>query len=245
MTISAVTSKREVVVPNSYCGNYMKVLILEEDPGLAALVSGHLSRVGFVTDTVLSGAYALEMLRQHNYEVMIMDLSMPDMDAGTLLAERMRTSNRNVPCIVVGEADSPEKTIRWLNAGVDDYLIKPFDLGELEARMRAVLRRTRAQTERFSRFANLHIDWDSGSFAVNGHYLALTRKEAGLLAEMLRMSPRVMTKEQLTNRLYSFDSAVSANAIEAMISRLRRKLTRAAAECRVETVRGVGYRFVA
>lgn len=223
----------------------MKLLIIESDPSLVQLLSGHLARMGFAVDPVQSGGGAVELLRQYRYDALILDLSLPDMDGAAVLAARIRTPNRATPCVVVSEHDSPGYKVRWLNAGADDYVFKPFDFGELEARLRAVLRRTGSFVGRHVQLGNLYVDLESGNVMVDGSYLPLTRKEAMLFVEMLRMSPRVITKEHLDNHLYSYEKSVTLNAIEAIVSRLRRKLAKAGAECRIETAHGIGYHFVA
>ena len=141
--------------------------------------------------------------------------------------------------------DAVDDRVRGLNGGADDYLVKPFALVELEARLRAVLRRPGPRTEAVYTCGSLTFDATSRLAAVSGTVLDLPRRESALLEELLRARGRVVIKDVLEERLYGFDQAVTRNAIEATASRLRRSLAEAGADVRIETKRGIGYRLVA
>ncbi len=141
--------------------------------------------------------------------------------------------------------DALEDRVRGLDAGADDYIVKPFALAELEARLRAVLRRPGGRDGPVRACGRLLFDVTARAASVDGVPLDLTRREAALLEELLRVGGRVVVKDTLEERLYGFDEPVTPNALEAAVSRLRRRLGEAGAGVRIETKRGIGYRLVA
>ncbi|WP_312467791.1 response regulator transcription factor [Stutzerimonas nitrititolerans] len=223
----------------------MKLLVVEDHPALRGLLHKHLQRAGFVVDTAEHGRQAQAMLGLSRYDAMILDLGLPDMHGLSLLAARSATRNNDLPCIILTACDALESRVAGLDAGADDYLLKPFEMPELEARLRAVLRRPGMRSERRMRLGNLSLCPDTRDVQVAQRPLLLSKREVALLGELLRSAPRVVIKDHLEERLYSLDAAVTPNAIEALVSRLRRKLLAAGADSSIETLRGLGYRLVA
>lgn len=223
----------------------MKLLVVEDHPALRGLLHKHLQRAGFVVDTAEHGRQAQAMLGLSRYDAMILDLGLPDMHGLSLLAARSATRNNDLPCIILTACDALESRVAGLDAGADDYLLKPFEMPELEARLRAVLRRPGMRSERRLRLGNLSLCPDTRDVQVAQRPLLLSKREVALLGELLRSAPRVVIKDHLEERLYSLDAAVTPNAIEALVSRLRRKLQAAGADSSIETLRGLGYRLVA
>jgi len=222
----------------------MKLLIVDDHGPLRGLLAEHMERSGFVVDQAGSGRQALDAMAVARYDAMVLDMGLPDMDGIEVLTARNAGRNGPVPCIVLTARDALESKIAGLNAGADDYVLKPVDVAELEARIRAVLRRS---SHGFIALAqgNLSYEPQSRHATIGGVALQLPRREAMLLEELLRSAPRLVIKDVLEERLYAHSEGVTLNAIEALVSRLRRKLEAAGASVRIETVRGLGYRLVA
>ncbi|MCB5363412.1 response regulator transcription factor [Pusillimonas sp. CC-YST705] len=220
----------------------MKLLVIEDHPSLRALLVEHLQHQGFAVDAVMSGQDALAAQRTTQYDAMILDLGLPDMDGLRVLEQRACGHHGPLPCIVLTARDAVESRISSLNAGADDYMLKPFDIRELEARVRAVLRRASRSTATLT-CGNLHFEPQSRHACVDGNMLDLSRRETMLLEALLLASPRIVVKEFLEEQLYTSSESVTLNAIEALVSRLRRKLSTSGAQASIHTVRGIGYRL--
>lgn len=221
----------------------MKLLVVEDHPALRELLLRHLQRSGFVVDVAEQGREAVAMLALSRYDAMLLDLGLPDMNGLAVLAARSSTRNADLPCIILTACDALEQRIAGLDAGADDYLLKPFELAELEARVRAVLRRPGPRADRRLQLGNLSFCQESRDAHVGSQSLLLSKRELALFEELLRCAPRVVIKDQLEERLYTLSEAVTPNAIEALVSRLRRKLVDAGADSGIETIRGLGYRL--
>ncbi len=226
-------------------GDYsMRILLVEDHPALRQMIRDHLSQKGFVTDTVALGDEALSALRTAAYDAVILDLGLPDIDGMAVLAQLRSGPCGAIPILIVTARDAVQDRIAGLDAGADEYIVKPFDLAELEARLRAVLRRPGRMERDIYRFADLVFDTVSRTAKVGGTPLNLTRRETALLETLLRAAGNVVVRDALEDRLYGFDEPVTPNAIEAAVSRLRRKIKAANARIRIETRRGIGYRVV-
>ncbi|HSX70686.1 MAG TPA: response regulator transcription factor [Pseudomonas sp.] len=221
----------------------MKLLVVEDHPALRDLLLRHLQRGGFVVDVAEHGRQAVAMLSLSRYDAMLLDLGLPDMNGLAVLAARASTRNADLPCIILTACDGLEQRIAGLDAGADDYLLKPFEMAELEARLRAVLRRPGPRAERRLQLGNLSFCLASRDVHVGPQPLLLSKREMALLEELLRCAPRVAIKDHLEERLYALSEAVTPNAVEALVSRLRRKLINAGADSGIETLRGLGYRL--
>ncbi|NYT22613.1 response regulator transcription factor [Alcaligenaceae bacterium] len=221
----------------------MKLLVVEDHPNLRSLLVDHLRHRGFAVDAVDTGQRALAAQCVTRYDAMILDLGLPDMDGQRVLEQRGADRDRPIPCIILTARDAVESRIASLDAGADDYVLKPFDVRELEARIRAVLRRASNSSVTLS-CGNLVFEPRARQASVDGKALDLSRRETMLLEEMLRTSPRIVVKEYLEEHLYADSESVTLNAIEALVSRLRRKLANGGARAGIQTVRGIGYRLL-
>lgn len=221
----------------------MRVLLLEDHPELCKLIGEHLIECGFAVDAVQCGADAVEASRTASYDAVVLDLGLPDMDGLEVLRRLRQRLDGSLPAVIVTARDAIDDRIQGLNAGADDYIVKPFDLAELVARLRAVLRRPGQRQEAELTLGRLSFDSTSRACAVDGHALELSRRETTLLEELMLSKGKVVTRDRLEEHLYSFNEPVTPNALEAVVSRLRRKLSVADAEVMIETIRGIGYRF--
>ncbi len=223
----------------------MRVLLVEDHRAMRDLIADHLRRRGLTVDAVERGDEALAATAVAGYDAVILDLGLPDMDGMEVLRQLRGSRHPDLPALILTARDSIEARIGGLDAGADDYILKPFDLAELEARLRAVLRRPGMRRETVHSHADLSFDPASRTAAVDGTRLDLTRREASVLEELIRAAGRIVVKDALEDRLYGFDDDVSGNALEASVSRLRRKLAAAGSVVGIEATRGIGYRLKA
>jgi len=223
----------------------MRVLLVEDHGAMREMIAAHLRERGFAVDPVACGEDALAATATAAYDAVILDLGLPDMDGMAVLRRLRGGRHPDVPALILTARDSVEARVGGLDAGADDYILKPFDLAELDARLRAVLRRPGARREPVHLFGDLRFDTASRTASAAGTDLDLTRREASLLEELIRAAGRIVVKDALEDRLYGFDDDVSGNALEATVSRLRRKLASTGSMVQVEATRGIGYRLVA
>jgi len=209
------------------------------------MISDHLVERGFTVDAVGRAEDAYAALAVASYDALVLDLGLPDADGMQLLKRARACTVRRLPTLIVTARDALDDRTRGLNAGADDYIVKPFELVELEARLRAVLRRPGVREEIVLSYGPLALDTVSREASVRGVLLDLSRREAALLEELLRAAGRIVVKDTLEDRLYALDRSVTDNALEAIVSRLRKKLAAAHASVRIDTKRGVGYRLLA
>jgi DNA-binding response OmpR family regulator len=221
----------------------MKILLVEDNATLRTLIVAHLRERGFVIDPVATGNDALTAMASASYDAIILDLGLPDID-GLDLLRRVRAGLRaDLPALILTARDAVEQRIAGLDAGADDYILKPFDVAELDARLRAVLRRPGARQHPVHVFQDLSFDTASRTATRADAVIDLTPREAGLFEELIRNGNRIVVRDSLAERLYGIDEDVSANALEATVSRLRRKLAAAGSVVHIETMRGIGYRL--
>ncbi len=221
----------------------MRVLLVEDHQAIREMIADHLRERGFAVDAVGRAEQALSAARVARMDAVVLDLGLPDTD-GMQLLESLRELHSELPAIIVTARDSIEDRLRGLNSGADDYIVKPFNLLELEARLRAVLRRAGSRRETSYSLGGIMFDTVTRQASASGKPLDLTRREAALLEELMRVPGQVITKDRLEDRLYALEDAGSANALEAAVSRLRRKLAGAEARLAIETKWGIGYRLV-
>jgi DNA-binding response OmpR family regulator len=223
----------------------LKILLIEDHAGLRTMVAGYLTSRGFAVDEAGSVDEVRAAMAVTSYDALVLDLGLPDGDGIKLLEEARRRTSGAVPVIVMTARDALDDRVRGLNAGADDYIVKPFDLIELEARLRAVLRRPGGREDMTLRCGALNLNTVSREASVGNVVLDLTRREATLLEELLRARGRIVVKDALEDRIYALGEAVTSNALEAVVSRLRRKLAAANAGVQLDSRRGIGYRLVA
>jgi DNA-binding response OmpR family regulator len=218
----------------------MRILMIEDDSSLAAAVSGNLRKAGFAVDAFALGADGLAALASSPYDLLILDLRLPDAD-GINLLRTIRVTGHPLPILVLTARDSTEDRVLGLDSGADDYLVKPFETSELIARVRALLRRPGAALGVVLEAGNVSFDTSGRVVSVAGARLTLTRRELALLDTLMRGMGRVIPKAVLEEKLYGYGEEFSSNSLEVLVHRLRRKLLSAEATAEVHTVRGVGY----
>ncbi len=221
----------------------MRVLLVEDHADMREMMTAHLREAGFVADSVGRGGEAIEAAGAVVYDVVILDLGLPDQDGLAVLRTLRAEIAPDVPVLVLTARDSVGDRVSGLDAGADDYLLKPFDLGEFDARLRSVLRRPALRRDPVLRFGDLVFDTQAREVLIGECALDLTRREISLLDELIRAGGRTVVRDALEDRLWNLSEPVSGNALEAVVSRLRRRLAQAASRCVVETIRGIGYRL--
>lgn len=216
----------------------MRILVIEDAEDLADAVIDSLRSLGHAVDWAADGHQADELLRTETYQLIILDVMLPGPDGQTLLRQLRRRGDRT-PVLVTTARSQIDTKIHLLDLGADDYIVKPFDLRELEARCRALLRRSHGMASSEATFGNLVFDAAARTVSVNGQPLDLSAREFRLLELFLGNLGRVLTKSALIEQLFDLEQAVTPNAVEMSVSRLRRKLEGASVVIR--TVHGVGY----
>lgn len=218
----------------------MRILLIEDNDRLADLVGKGLKAGGFAVDSFPTVADADAALASVDYQAAILDLGLPDGD-GLDLLKGLRQRGSSLPVLVLTARDGVEDRVRGLNAGADDYVLKPFAMEELLARLRAVLRRPGQALGVQLVCGNVSLDTVSREVTVNGQMVSMPRRETDMLEQLLRRAGRVVRKRALEEGLYGFDDEVSSNSVEALMSRLRKRLQETTASVSVHTLRGVGY----
>ena len=218
-----------------------RVLVVDDDPDVREAVETALQLEGHGVTTATDGLAALKRLGQSEFDAVVLDVLMPNID-GFEVCRRLRAAGNRTPILILTARDSEEDTIRGLDLGADDYLVKPFGLGELLARVRALLRRTRPAGEDAPLwFAGLSLDRQTREASRGERKLELTRTEYSLLELFLRNPRQVLTRELIVERVWNYDFGPTSNPLEVYVSYLRRK-TEAGGEPRlIHTVRGIGY----
>jgi two-component system OmpR family response regulator len=215
----------------------MRILIAEDDTIIADGLSRSLRRGGYAVDCAHTGLEADTALMTSSYDLLILDLGLPKL-SGLEVLKRLRARNSQLPVLILTALDGTGDRVKGLDLGADDYMAKPFELAELEARVRALTRRS-AGTTPVMQFGQLTYDQVGRVAQINGHTLDLSARELGLLEILLTRAGRLVSKDQLVDHLCGWGEEVSHNAIEVYVHRLRKKLE--AGGVRIVTVRGLGY----
>jgi two-component system OmpR family response regulator len=216
----------------------VRILIAEDDPVLADGLTRSLRHADFAVDCVHDGEAADHVLTAQQYDLVILDLGLPGRDGFDVL-KRLRRRGAAVPVLVLTARDALADRVKGLDLGADDYLTKPFDLPELEARVRALIRRGQAGGSAMLTHGPLTLDLSGRRATLNGATLELSARELGVLEVLMLRSGRVVSKEQLAEQLYGWGEEVGANAIEVYVHRLRKKVE--SAGIAIRTIRGLGY----
>ncbi|HQR52665.1 MAG TPA: response regulator transcription factor [Burkholderiales bacterium] len=216
----------------------MRILVVEDDPVLGDGIQRSLAGAGYAIDRVDSGTTADAALAVQDYDLVILDLGLPGMD-GLEVLRRLRHRGGRAPVLILTARDAVGDRVTGLDRGADDYLVKPFDLAELEARARALLRRSQFGAKTEIGFGPLIFDSVGRRASVNGQALELSAREIGVLEVLLARCGRVVAKEHLAERLSRWGEEIGANAVEVYVHRLRRKLEPSGVVIR--TIRGLGY----
>ncbi|MCX5590798.1 response regulator transcription factor [Alcaligenes endophyticus] len=216
----------------------MRILVVEDNEDLGEAISSRLRSAGHSVEWVKNGTDAKRYCELENWDAVLLDIMLPDEDGFSVL-RHVRQHKVATPVLVMTARAEIEDKVSMLDLGADDYLVKPFDFRELEARLRVLMRRPSGQTSSVSVLGNLSIDSASRRITINDEHVEFGRREFCLLEILLNRVGQVVSKERLMTQLFNFDEECSPNAIELHISRIRRKL--GAAHVRIETVRGSGY----
>lgn len=217
----------------------MKLLLAEDDAMIGASVVQGLRLGGFTVDWARDGREAELSLQHADYAVLLLDLGLPRQD-GLEVLKKLRRDGRQIPVLIITARDAVADRVAGLNLGADDYLVKPFDLDELTARIHALVRRRQGRTRPEMGIGTLYLDPLSRVARLHGQPLHLSQREFSLLQALLESPGTVLSREQLEERLYGWDEEIASNAIEVHIHNLRRKLGSAW----IRNVRGVGYKLM-
>lgn len=226
------------ILPATKSDVLMRVLLIEDDTVLGAAVRDQISADGHSVDWVTRLDAAGDHLKSVGYDLILLDLMLPD-GRGQPFLRKLRLGGDVTPVIILSALDQISDRIDGLNAGADDYIIKPFDLSELTARLNAVARRYSGNPNPIISFRDLEVDLAARSVHRAGKPLALTAREWVLFEAFLQRPGQLLSKAQLEDRLYAFDTEIDSNTIEVHVSRLRKKLGHDV----IETSRGLGYRL--
>ncbi len=218
----------------------MRLLIIEDNQRLCQAVAESLRVEGFAVDTAASATEGLRTWRAADYDAVVLDLMLPD-GTGLGALKQMRDRGNMTPVLILTALGSIEDRVRGLDSGADDYLVKPFAMQELIARLRALLRRPGAALGRMLTLGSVKLDTSARIATVADTPIELTRSELIVLEALLRNQGRVISKERLAECLYDFEQERSANSVETQVHRLRKKLAAAGADVSLRTLRGLGY----
>lgn len=214
----------------------MRILVIEDDRLLGDALHAGLAQRGYAVDWVQDGEQGHTALKTETYAAVVLDLGLPRL-SGLELLRRLRAAGNAVPVLILTARDAVNDRVTGLDSGADDYLVKPFDLDELAARLRALIRRGRGEASAVLRVQELDLDPAGRRVRFRGKDIELSAREFDLLHELMLNAGRVLSRQQLEQKLYSWGEEIESNAIEVYVHHLRRKL----APELVRTVRGVGY----
>lgn len=214
----------------------MRLLVVEDDPLLGQGIEVGLKQSGFTVDRVLDGQAAILALSTVDYELMVLDLGLPRL-GGMEVLKTLRAKKCDLPVLILTARDTLQDRVSGLNAGADDYLIKPFDLAELVARIHALLRRAHGRSTPQISYQNLSIDPASLQVFQDDKTIQLSARECAILTHLLEHQGVALSRARLEESLYGWNEEVESNAVEVHIHNLRKKL----GESLIKTIRGVGY----
>jgi two-component system response regulator MprA len=216
-----------------------RILVIEDDEAIVKVLRRGLAYEGYQVDAAYDGETGLVMARDHHPDLVILDLMLPGMD-GLEVAQRLRTVD-NVPILILTAKDTVQDRVQGLDSGADDYLVKPFELEELLARVRALLRRTQQDRSPVLTFADLTLDTATRQAIRRGRTISLTAKEYDLLELFMRHPRQVLTREMIFDRVWGYDFGGESNVLDVYIRYLRQKLEAGDEPRLIHTARGVGY----
>ncbi len=219
----------------------MRVLLVEDDPSTAKAIELSLASEGIICDTTELGEEGLEIGRIYDYDIIILDLMLPDIDGYEVL-RRFRAAKITTPILILSGLSGPDQKIKGLGYGADDYLTKPFNKGELIARIQAIVRRSKGHSESVIRTGKLVVNLDTRSVEVDSNSIHLTSKEYAILELLSLRKGSTLTKEMFLNHLYGGIDEPELKIIDVFVCKLRKKLAEASGgENYIETVWGRGY----
>jgi Response regulators consisting of a CheY-like receiver domain and a winged-helix DNA-binding domain len=217
-------------------GEYMRILVVEDDESLGSGLCTALGQDGYTVDWLKDGLHASQALQSEHFDLVILDVGLPRMDGFSVL-KNMRLLKSEIPVLVLTARDAIEDRITGLDAGADDYLVKPFEVDELKARVRALIRRASGRASAHIEYKNIRIEPNAQQVFMEDKEVTLTRREYSLLVELVSHPGHVFTRDVLQQLLYGWGDDVESNTLEVHIHHIRKKLFSGL----VRTVRGVGY----
>jgi two-component system, OmpR family, copper resistance phosphate regulon response regulator CusR len=220
----------------------MRILLVEDNRRLSDTLRANLQDDGYAVDTAYNGLDGEEMGLMDVYDIIILDIMLPGKD-GIQVCRALRNQRMRTPVLMLTARDALQDRVQGLDSGADDYLVKPFEVDELRARLRALLRRDAAAKTGTLQIADLELDPATHTVQRAGHPVELTAKEFALLEYLMRHPNHLITREMAEEHLWSYESLVASNVVDVYIRRLRRKIDDPYEEKLLETVRGAGYRI--
>lgn len=216
----------------------MRILLAEDDRSQAESIQSWLELDGYQVDWVERGDYALTAIEQHDYDCILLDRGLPQL-AGEKVLTTIRYKQKNVPVIFITARDSIHDRVEGLDLGANDYLVKPFSLEELSARIRAQLRKQTLSQQSILTWGDLQLDTQAKVVSCAGKSIDLTAKEFQILRKLMVHPEHIITRDQLEEALYAWGEEIESNAIEVFIYQLRKKIGSSS----IKTIRGLGYRM--
>ncbi len=214
----------------------MRLLLVEDDELLGDAVKTGLTQFGYLVDWLKDGEAARSAIKTESFELIILDLSLPKL-SGMNLLQSIRQDQNTTPVIILTARESVQDRIKGLDSGADDYITKPFDLNELSARIRALVRRSQGRADSILQYRNITIDPAAHSVMVDDVLINVPRREFSLLQKLLENDGHVLSRDQLMQSIYGWDDDVDSNTLEVHIHNLRKKINATF----IRTIRGVGY----
>jgi DNA-binding response OmpR family regulator len=222
----------------------MRLLVVEDEPDIAQFIRQGLCEAGYAVDVAYTGRAGLDYALVANYDIVLLDLLLPEIDGLHLLRE-LRQRSCKVPVLIITALGAIDKRVQGLDAGADDYLVKPFAFSELLARIRALLRRPPLQLGTILQIGALVMDVACHEVRCGGKLIDLSQREFMLLEYMMRHPNQVLTRTQIAEHVWNFDFQNDSNVVDVYIGYLRRKINRTGDFALIQTVRGMGYRLQA
>lgn len=220
----------------------MRILVVEDEPDIASAIRDLMTRAGHATDIARSGPEAIEFATSYPYDLVVLDIVIPGVD-GRAVAGTLRASGFAAPILMLTALDEVDQRVAGLDAGADDYLVKPFAAKELLARVRALLRARGADRRPVARIGDLELDPATHQVWRAGHQIRLTAKEFALLEFLVRHRGQILSHERLIDAIWDAAFTPESNVVEVYIRSLRRKIDAGRRDGLIETVRGAGYRI--
>lgn len=218
----------------------MKILVVEDERDLNSVIVRYLKKSNFSVDSAYNGSEAMDYIEATTYDLVLLDIMMPQMDGYSLL-ERLRIKKNDTPVIFLTAKDALEDKVKGLNIGADDYIIKPFSFDELIARINAVIRRNYGNRSTNIVIGDVDIDTTLKTVKVNEHAVELTAKEYAVLEYLMQNKERVLSREQIRQHAWDFDYEGESNIIDVIIKNIRRKIGEHSDKQIIFTKRGMGY----